>query len=135
MSTNVAQLVGEAAQGHLDDAVGVRGPATEASLRAGTPKRTTAGTPERASRSASLTSDSVVCCTTPGREAMGCGSSMPSRTNRGAIRSDGVNAGLGDQVPAAAGCDAAGASGWRGRPYSPRYPGANPTSPAATRML
>src|SRR5690606_32791632 len=57
------------------------------SLAAGTPKRITAGTPSCARSCTSLRSDSRVCCTTPGSEAISRGWSMPSRTNKGTIRS------------------------------------------------
>ena len=45
------------------------------------------GMPRSASSRTSLRSDSRVCCTTPGSEGIGCGSSMPSRTKSGAMRS------------------------------------------------
>ncbi len=57
------------------------------SFRDGTPNRITAGTPSAASSVTSLRRLSRVCCTTPGKDSMGCGSSMPSRTNSGATRS------------------------------------------------
>ena len=65
---------------------------------AGTPNRITARTPRSASSATSLRRLSRVCCTTPGSDAIGCGSSMPSRTNSGAIRSLGAHDGLGDEV-------------------------------------
>ena len=58
-----------------------------ASLRAGTPKRTTPGTPRSARARTSLRRLSSVCCTTPGIEAIGSGASMPSFTKSGATRS------------------------------------------------
>ena len=58
-----------------------------ASLRAGTPKRIAAGTPRSRRRRTSARSEATVCCTTPGSDGTGCGSSMPSRTNSGATRS------------------------------------------------
>ena len=66
---------------------GSQAPEPVASLPVGTPKRMTAGTPSSASSCTSLRNDSRVCCTTPGSELIGAGSSMPSRTNSGAIRS------------------------------------------------
>ena len=69
---------------------GSHAPEPSASLWAGTPKRITPGMPRAASSLTSLRSDSRVCCTTPGRLAIGCGSVMPSRTNSGATRSSTV---------------------------------------------
>ena len=43
--------------------------------------------PSSARPRTSLRSDSCVCCTTPGIDATGSGTSMPSFTNRGATRS------------------------------------------------
>ena len=43
--------------------------------------------PSETSRFASTTSESTVCCTSPGIEAIGVGASIPSRTNSGATRS------------------------------------------------
>ena len=57
------------------------------SFRAGNPKRTIPGTPRPASSFTSARSESWVCCIIPGRDEMGCGSSMSSRTNKGAIKS------------------------------------------------
>ena len=54
---------------------------------AGTPKRMTPGMPRSASARTSLRSDSRVCWTTPGIDAIGAGSAMPSRTKSGATRS------------------------------------------------
>ena len=54
---------------------------------AGTPNSITAGTPSAASSRASLRNESRVCCTTPGNDAIGWGSSIPSRTNSGATKS------------------------------------------------
>ena len=87
----VADLVAQVAQRHLHDAVGVPGAAALARpCAAGTPNRITAGTPRSASSRTSLRSDSRVCCTTPGSDAIGWGASMPSRTNSGATRSSTV---------------------------------------------
>ena len=84
----VADLVAQVAQRELHDARrDPRPPSPRRPCAAGTPKRMTAGMPRSASSATSLRSDSRVCCTTPGRLAIGCGSSMPSRTNSGATRS------------------------------------------------
>src|SRR6478735_2986419 len=55
-----------------------------ASLVAGTPNSMIAPTPRSASSWTSLRRLSRVCWTTPGSEWIGCGCSMPSRTNSGA---------------------------------------------------
>ena len=54
---------------------------------AGTPKRTRAGTPRETSFLASTRREPTVCWDWPGRDPMGCGSEIPSRTKKGAIRS------------------------------------------------
>ena len=112
----VVGVLVEAQVGHEDDASrrrrragprsatctmpsGSEAPEPVASLRSGTPKRMTAPMPRSASSATSLRSDSRVCCTTPGSELIGCGSSMPSRTNSGATRSSTPTPGLGHQPP------------------------------------
>ena len=57
------------------------------SLVAGMPNTMTAGMPRPASSATSLRRLSRVCCTTPGSDSMATGSSIPCRTNSGAIRS------------------------------------------------
>ena len=54
-----------------------------ASRRAGTPKSISPPTPAATASVAALRSVSRVCCTTPGIDVTGTGSSMPSRTNIG----------------------------------------------------
>ena len=54
--------------------------------------------PRETSRLASTTSESRVCWTWPGMDAMGIGSSIPSRTNSGATRSSTPRPRLGDQA-------------------------------------
>ena len=53
---------------------GSKAPLPTASLCAGTPNSTTARTPRPASSATSLRRLSRVCCTTPGSDAIGCGS-------------------------------------------------------------
>ena len=76
-------------EGELDDPRGIPGGRTERVLRpgAGTPKRTRAGTPRATSFLASTRSEPTVCWDWPGREPMGTGAEIPSRTKKGAIRS------------------------------------------------
>ena len=66
---------------------GSEAPDPVGSLREGTPKRTTAPMPSDERRLASATREATECCTTPGIEAIGTGTSIDSRTKRGAIRS------------------------------------------------
>ena len=56
---------------------GSQAPLPCASLRAGTPKRISPGTPSETRRLASTTSESSVCCTSPGMDAIGTGSVDP----------------------------------------------------------
>src|SRR5512132_1584154 len=60
-----------------------------ASLCTGTPNSTNARTPRSRISAASLRSDSIVCWACPGIDEIGVGSSIPSFTNNGAIRSAG----------------------------------------------
>ncbi len=60
-----------------------------ASLTAGMPNRTRPPTPASAASAAALRTLSLVCCSTPGIEATGCGSPIPSLTNSGSTRSAG----------------------------------------------
>ena len=68
---------------------GSQAPLPCASLCAGTPKRIRPGTPSETRRLASTTSESSECCTSPGMDAIGTGSAIPSRTKSGATRSSG----------------------------------------------
>ena len=58
-----------------------------ASLTAGMPNRISPPTPASTASTAALRRLSLVCCITPGIEATGCGSPMPSLTNSGSTRS------------------------------------------------
>jgi hypothetical protein len=59
-------------------------PAEPAASRvAGTPKSINPPAPASTASPAASTSESTVCCTTPGIEAIGDGASSPSRTNIG----------------------------------------------------
>src|SRR5260370_41843446 len=62
------------------------------SLAAGMPNRISPPTPAATASAAALRRLSLVCCTTPGIDATGCGSAMPSFTNRGSTRLDGRTA-------------------------------------------
>ena len=82
---------------------------------AGTPNSTTARTPRPASSATSLRRLSRLCWTTPGSDAIGCGSVTSSRTNSGAIRSLVRTRRLGDEVAQGRRAAQATRAGRRGR--------------------
>ena len=81
----------EVAQGNLHDAVVGAGSAALGVLDGGDAEEDDRGDAELDEGvDLGLQTDSRVCCTTPGRLAMGCGLSMPSRTKSGAMKSSTV---------------------------------------------
>ena len=84
----VAQFGGQRAERHIEHAVRVvRAGAPRILAPRGTPKIISPPTPASTASTAALTRDSQQCWTTPGIDAIGVASAMPSRTNMGSTRS------------------------------------------------
>ena len=111
----VADLGDDVADRGVEDAVGIGGARALRVLARRDAEQHDAADAGRTASTAALRSESRVCWTTPGIDAIGTGSRAPSRTNIGSTRWRGAT-GLGDQPAQARACGAAGAAARRGSP-------------------